>query len=217
MIRGDNVKRQRIITIGIVEESIERMTFKLLKEILTLYNYNIYYENKNGNIAILTKENSSIILMDIGSNIFNSIGDIGIEYNIIIHTFLDPKDYENEKLKRTFKSSKHIIVNCDECNWTSLLDDNIKSLVITYGFNNKATINPSSYNIHDLIEANICLQREIRTIDNNTIEPFELPIKINSQKKADIYSVLGVIATVSLLGIDLFSMNHFILFNSNKQ
>ncbi|MDR7856483.1 hypothetical protein [Tissierella sp.] len=210
------MNQQKIISIGIVEDSIERMTFKLLKEILTMYNYNIYYENKEKNIAILTKENNNIILMDIRPNIFNSIVDIGIEYNILVHTFLHPKEYENEKLKKMFKTSKHIIVNCDECNLTSILEDNIESLVITYGFNNKATLNPSSYNIHDLIEANICLQREIRTINNDIIEPFELPVKINSQNKVDIYSTLGVIASVLLLGIDISSVNPFTIFNSNK-
>ena len=209
--------QQQMIIIGIVEDSKERITFKVLKEILIMTDYKIYYENKNESMAVLIKGNSNITIIDINPKIIKSIEDIGIDFNILVHTFLNPKDYKNKSLKNIFRNSKHIIANCDENNWTSLLDNNIESIVITYGFNNKATINPSSYNIHDLIEANISLQREIHTINNDIIEPFELPIRIDSGNKLDIYPVLSVIACGLLLGIDIFSINPFIILSKNNR
>lgn len=211
------MNQQLMTVIGVVEDSKDRITFKVLKEILIMANYKIYYENKKESMAVLFKENVNITIIDINPKTIKSIEDIGIDFNILIHTFLNPKDYKSKSLKSIFRNSDHIIVNCDEDNWTSLLDNNIESIVITYGFNNKATINPSSYNIHDLIEANICLQREIHTINDSIIEPFELPIKINSTEKLHIYSALATISCGLLLGIDMFSINNFIIFNKNNK
>lgn len=204
-----------MIIIGIVENSKDRITFKLLKEIFTMSGYKIYYENKLESMAVLNKGNTNIIIIDIKSNLISSIENIGFHFNILIHTFLNPRDYENSKLKKLFSESEYIIINCDEERWTYLLNDNIKPIVITYGFNNKATINPSSYNIHDLIETNICFQREIKRIDNTMIEPFELPIKIYSREKLDIYSVISTITCGLLLGVDKFSINTFMNFNTH--
>lgn len=206
------MNQQLMTVIGVVEDSKDRITFKVLKEILVRANYEIYYENKKESMAVLFKENVNITVIDINPKIIKSIEDIGIDFNILVHTFLNPNDYKNKSLKKIFRNSNHIIMNCDEDDWTSLLDNNIESIVITYGFNNKATINPSSYNIHDLIETNICLQREIHTINDFIIEPFELPIKIDSTEKLHIYSALAIISCSLLLGIDMFSINNFITF-----
>jgi len=211
------VNQQQMIFIGVVEYSKDRITFKALKEILIMTSYKIYYENRNKNMVILINGNINITIIDINPKMFKTIEDIGIDFNILIHTFLNPKDYKNKYLKKIFRNSDYIIVNCDEDDWTSLLHNNMESIAITYGFNNKATINPSSYNIHDLIEANICLQREIKTMDDNIIEPFELPIKIDSSDKLDIYSALSVIACSLLVGIDIFSINPLIIFNANDK
>lgn len=208
------MREYQMIIIGIVENSKDRTTFNLLKEIFTISNYRIYYENKSESMVVLNKENINIIIMDIKINLVSSIEKIGFDFNILIHTFLDPKDYENHKVQRLFSESEYIIINCDEEKWTYLLNDNTKPIVITYGFNNKATINPSSYNIHDLIETNICFQREIERIDNTVIEPFELPVKIYSREKLDIYSVISTITCGLLLGIDKFSIDTLMKYNT---
>lgn len=207
------MKELQMIIIGIVEDSKKRTTFKLLKEIFTMFGYTIYYENKFESMAVLNKGETNIMIVDIKSDSISSIENIGFEFNILIHTFLNPKGYEKQNLRRLFSQSDYIIINCDEEKWTYLLNNN-KPIVITYGFNNKATINPSSYNIHDLIEANICFQRAIKRIDGTIIEPFELPIKIYSREKLDIYSVIVCIASGLLLGIDKFSLHSFMTFNT---
>ncbi len=208
------MKKQQMIIIGIVEDSKDRTTFKLLKEIFTMFDYGIYYENKHESMVVLNREKDNIIIFDIKPNLATAIEDIGIDFDIIIHTFLNPEDYKNKKLQRLFSESEYIIVNSDEDKWNYLLNDNVKPIVITYGFNTKATINPSSYNIHDLIEANICFQRQIRRINGSIIEPFELPIKIYSKEKLDIYSVISTMTCGLLLGIDKFSVVTFMKFNN---
>lgn len=207
------VKQRRMISIGIVENSKTRTTCKLLEEILSLSEYNICYENKEKTILIFSKDNNHILLMDIKPNILPYISAIGIDFNILIPTFLDYVDYENVYLKNLLGNSEYILVNCDEERWTKLLENNTKSLAITYGFNNKATINLSSYNIHEIIEANICLQREIHAMNGIIIEPFELPIKINSKEKLDIYAVIATIVCGLAIGIDMFSINSYMFFN----
>lgn len=191
---------ETIITIGVVEESKRRNTFKLLKGLLTKSSFEIIYENKKGNLIILNQENKIIIILDIDPNIINSLEYIGIDFTLLIHTSLRLDD-KSSSLKNIFQRTEKIIINCDEERWIDLLEDNKESIVITYGFNNKATINPSSYNIHDSINANICFQRGILNLSGEKIDPFEIPIKINSIQKQDLYSVMGVLATGLILGL----------------
>jgi UDP-N-acetylmuramyl pentapeptide synthase len=201
-----------MIVIGVVENLRERNTFKLLKEIFFMWNYETIYENKTKSMAILNQNKNYIMIIDISPEKANAIGYIGIDFNIIIHTFLKSVDYDNQNIKDMFLKSKYIIINSDEDRWTSLLDNNVESIVITYGFNNKSTVNPSSYNIHDIIEANIGFQRVIYTILGEDIDPFELPIKINSRSKVDLYSGIAAMACGLILGIDLFLLDEVLEF-----
>ena len=210
------MKEQKIIVIGVIEEIKNRISFQLLKEILSKFQYKTLYTNSSENIIILNKGYSNILLLDIKEELISSIRNMDIKFNIIIHTFLNTKSYEDPNTKNIFNNSEYIIVNCDEENWNRLLENNLKSIIISYGFNNKASINISSYNIDDIIEGNICFQREIKTINGNIIEPYELPIKINSRDKLDIYGVIATITTSLLMDIDIFSLKDFTRFYINK-
>lgn len=207
--------QQKMIVIGVVENSKERNTFKLLKQNFISSNYKVSYENKIESMTILNQGDNNIMIIDIRPSVIDSIEIIGIEFNILIHTFLKSADYDSKSIKNIFCKSKYIIVNCDEDRWTSLLQDNVESIVITYGFSNKATINPSSYNIHDIIETNICFQREIHTISGEKIDPFELPLKINSRNKVDLYSGIVVMACKLILGMDICLLNGIMEFKGN--
>lgn len=210
------MKEQKIIVIGVIEEIKNRISFQLLKEILSKFQYKTLYTNSSENIIILNKGYSNILLLDIKEELISSIRNMDIKFNIIIHTFLNTKSYEDPNTKNIFNNSEYIIVNCDEENWNRLLENNLKSIIISYGFNNKASINISSYNIDDIIEGNICFQRKIKTINGNIIEPYELPIKINSRDKLDIYGVIATITTSLLMDIDIFSLKDFTRFYINK-
>ena len=139
--------------------------------------------------------------------------DLGLEFDIIIHTSLNNGIYEKDKLKELVSRSQYIIINSDEDEWIHLLNDNITTIVITYGFNNKASINLSSIDKQDIIEINICVQREIQTINGTIVEPFELPIKIDTKEKVNIYSILSIIACGLVMDKDLGNINISLIYN----
>lgn len=202
---------ETIITIGVIEESKKRNTFKLLKNLLTGLSFKVSYENIKENIIIFNQNNKIIIIIDIGPDIINFIDYIGLDFTLLIHTFLKSDDNKNS-LRNIIHRTKKIIINCDEERWIDLLEENKESIVISYGFNSRATINPSSYNIHDLIKANICFQRKIFSLSGEKIDPFEIPIKINSIHKQDLYSVMGVLAIGLIVGGDKFLKKDIINF-----
>lgn len=207
---------ENMVIVGILEESKKRITLKLLKGILDRSNYKISYKNKKESIIILNQGDKNIMIINIESDIIDSIDNIGFDFNILVHTFLKSSDYDKHSLRSIFKRTENIIVNCDENGWISLLENNKESIVVTYGFNNKATINPSSYNIHYSIEANICLQREMLTISGDVIEPFEIPIKINSIQKQDLYLGMAALTCGLILGIDKVLVEDLIEFRVNS-
>ncbi len=197
----------KTLIIGLIEDRIEKNTFELLKKTFTSLGYNENSKTQFNNFSILNKGNNNIFLVDIKASILNSILDLGIEFDIIIHTSLNNGGYENNKLRGLVSKSEYIIINSDEERWVELLNDNITTIVITYGFNNKATINLSSFNKQDIVEANICVQREIQTINRTIVEPFELPIKIDTKENVNIYSILSIIACGLVMGVDLGNIN----------
>lgn len=203
----------KTLIIGLIEESTEKNTFDLLKKMFTDLGYNMTSKNKYNSFFILNKGYNNIFLIDIKSKVLDAILEFGIDFDIIIHTSLNNGGYLNCKLREIVSRAKYMIINSDEEKWTDLLNDNITTIIITYGFNNKATINLSSFNKQDIVEANICVQREIQTIDKTLVEPFELPIKIDTKEKVNIYSILSIIACGLVMGTDLRDINISEIYN----
>lgn len=201
--------------IGIIEESKDRVTFRLLKDILNRSSYKISYENKKKNIVILNKKGKGLMIVDMTLDSIEAIDKIGLDFNILIHTFLTPMEYRRAILRNIFTRADNIIVNSDESGWTYFIEDNKEAIVITYGFSNKSTVNISSYNIQESIKANICLQRELRTGLGDIIEPCEIRVKINSLKKQDLYSAMSILTSALLLGVDSKLIERPISFDLN--
>lgn len=199
-----------ILVVGIVEDNRERITFNMLKDMFQSIDYKIHYLNKTGSIAIFKKGNQEILTIDIRPHMINSIKNLYLNFDILIYNFIKLNKKDKEKTKEILKLSNSIILNCDVDNWNSLIKDNEKSVVISYGFNHKAAINLSSYNIDDFIKANICFQRGLKTIDGDTVEPFELPTIIESKTKDDIYSAMAVLACLVLIGHSDFLENNIL-------
>lgn len=197
------------IFIGILEESVKRTTFLLLKEFLNNNGFKICYENLNKDLVIFNKENKNIFIFDIESGKISSIIEMGIYFHLIIHTF-NNHSKDSKIIKNLFINTDFVILNCDEEKWTYFFNGNTNSIVITYGFNNKATVNISSYYIHDYIEASICLQRKLFSIIGKEIDPFELPVKVNSQEKLNIYPVIAIIICGLLINLDISKINNSI-------
>lgn len=94
------------------------------------------------------------------------------------------KDIKN--LKVVISNAKYIILNSDLAINFSVLDD-LNLVVISYGFNNKATFTVSSVSYGNII---ICLQRIINNIFGEKYEPQEFEIEIN--KNVDIYILICI-------------------------
>lgn len=110
-----------------------------------------------------------------------------IEYNkIIIVNEENVNKYINEEIdmliiEDEIVKSKYLEQLCNHSKYILLQDNvnlNIKleknSNVITFGFNHKSTVTVSSISEEKIV---ICVQREIKSFKNKSIEPQELTIK----------------------------------------
>lgn len=197
----------QILTLGILEDNKERLTFNMLKRMFQDIGYELHYINKTKNIAILKKIDKEILVVDIRPDMIDSIGVLDINFDILIHNFIKLNSLNKEKIKKILRISKSIILNCDVDNWDCLIKDNKESVVISYGFSNKAFINLSSYDIDSHIKANICFQRGLRTIYGDIVDPFELTTVIKSKQKDDIYSAMAILVFGILTGHDVLLEN----------
>ena len=107
--------------------------------------------------------------------------------NIRFETIVIDSLIENIKnLKLIISNSKYIILNSDLVINFDILNS-LNLVVISYGFNNKATFTVSSVSESNII---ICLQRIINNIYGEKYEPQELEIEID--KNVDIYAIICV-------------------------
>lgn len=87
---------------------------------------------------------------------------------------IDDKISKLPDLKYIVSNSKYVILNADIEDDLEMLE-NLQLMVISYGFNHKATFSISSVSENNMI---ICLQRTIISIKNKKIEPHEIEISI---------------------------------------
>lgn len=203
----DIVDKLNITTVGIIEKGKDRPIFNFIKQILLNEKYDICYENTNKNIIALKNKEKEIFIIDTNDKNIKSIEDIGMNFNVFIHNFIDLKGKNKKSLNKILKASEYIILNCDDDEWRSLIKDNMKSIIITYGFSSKATATVSSHSIDELIETNICFQRKINTIKGSIVDPLEIHIKIDSNRKNDIYSAMAALICVAMFDPNIILNN----------
>lgn len=145
-------------------------------------------------IGIITNQKNEIYIKKELVNLLSEdniifFNDKNINYlkNIQFDTLLiDSNLKEKEKeLRKVISNSKNIILNSD-IEYNKKLIDNLNLMVITYGFNNKATFTVSSI---DNNKAIICLQRIIFNENNEEIEPSEYEVKLD--QNVDKYAIIG--------------------------
>lgn len=112
----------------------------------------------------------------------------------------------NENIEKLLKNSKYleniinkayyIIINSDIKNNLSLLK-NIRPNIITYGFNEKATITISSIKDDNIL---ICIQRSIKNMENNTIDEQEIDINIDKNNANKCYNILIIFTILAIYG-----------------
>lgn len=144
-------------------------------------------------IGIITNSKNEEYMTQMLSNNFSNniifITNENIEYikNIRFETVvIDAKIKDIKNLKVIVSNARYVILNSDlEINLDVLED--LSLTIISYGFNNKATLTVSSISENNLI---ICLQRIIKNIFDEKCEPQEFEVKIH--ENVDIYAAICV-------------------------
>lgn len=180
--------------VGVVTSDEESMAFLMLKEIIKKEGYIQIYKNIGESILFFKKENKNIGLIKITPSIAEGLMNLNLNFQVLIHTFLNRRDYDNKAIQSIFKKTKNfIILNTDEEKSINLVEGNDKALIVTYGFNKKSTATASSFQINNIINFNFCLQRQLITLSGEEIEPFETPMELDLIGKWNIYYALGAI------------------------
>ena len=95
--------------------------------------------------------------------------------NIKFETIIIARQFKNiELLKKILENATYLIINSDIENNLNLLQ-NINAIVITYGFNSKATITASSVEDEEIM---LCIQRTLENKNKKEIEPQEIKMSI---------------------------------------
>lgn len=127
-------------------------------------------------LSTIVTDNSVIFIND--KNLEN-IKNITFEILVIDNELKNRADY-----RKIISKAKYIILNSD-FNANLEILNNLNLLIITYGFNSKATFSVSSITENNII---ICLQRIIND-KNKKIEPKEYSIEI--EKNVEKYAIIA--------------------------
>lgn len=157
---------------------------------------------------ILSKQDKEkeLQIIAINSKSIQNIVNIKFETIVIIDSI--EKIYEKiEYLKKIISNAEYLVINSDLNIENEILND-IKIKTITYGLKQKSTITASSIKEESII---ICVQREIKNMQNKIIEPNE--IKINIKNNKNIYEILAIYSIIILyndrISVDLLQNFNF--------
>ncbi len=139
---------------------------------------------------MLTPNNLDIELIQIKESNIENIKNVKFD-TVVINTEM----HKNKKyLKKILENSNYLVINTDTVlNQTDYNDIELK--IITYGFNNKATITTSSVTENAII---LCTQREIEGIKEKTIEQQECNIKNKQKEFKKPYNAMAYFAISSI-------------------
>ena len=161
-------------------------------------------------IGIVTNPKNEVYMREILTSYFKEenlqfIADknIGNMRDVQFETLMiDNVIKDRNKLKKLIANAKYVFLNSDLELMFEILED-LDLTIITYGFQNKATISISS--VEENIEGNsilICLQRTIKTLQGTQIEPQEF--EVIRPENMEINSFLGTIGICLLYGEGAF-------------
>lgn len=130
---------------------------------------------------------SKVLLQNFKAEQIIFITDKNIENmrNVRFETIiLDAKLNHIEELKGVLSNAKYLILNSDIIADFDMFE-NLNLVVISYGFQSKATFTVSSVSDDNII---ICLQRIMKSANGNRYEPQE--IEIEKEQDVDVYAVI---------------------------
>ena len=150
------------------------------------------FENVKLNLLKNIK-NKKLNIININLKSIENIKNIKFEIIIIEANIEKFNNYMNT-IKILCENAKYIIVNTDLNVDTSLLQNYNKN-IITYGLNHKAIVTISSVTETDIL---ICLQKNIKDIDQNIIEVQEKRLNKKENCNLKIYEIL-IIYIITLI------------------
>lgn len=160
--------------IGIIAESKNEMQIKRILE---------------NNLNSPNKEHTIIVIND------KSIENIKtIKFETILVITLD-EITNDEVINELFEKTKYLIINTDMDISNLEVINNMKLKVITFGFNQKATITASSVEENTML----CLQRSITDVNGNILEPQEIEVKTINKKLSNSTHNIMAIASILLI------------------
>lgn len=186
---------QNIMFIGLIEEGNSHNLFKITNELFNISGYSIIFNCMDKVFAYSNNNNVLIVFDFIAEDLINQSSTY-FNFDIVVYSSIN-NDYQDIAIN-LFKHSKVCIYNSDGESMIPLLGNLENVIAINYGFNNKASLTISNYNIDENIEANLCLQRDIMPFYDEKIEPFEFVLEINLSDEKIIYPVLAA-ATLNLI------------------
>jgi len=127
--------------------------------------------------------NKTINIIHINYKSIENLSNIKFDVIIIDKSI---NQFNMEVMEKILSNIKYLIINSD-IDIRSGIFNKMETNIIDYGLNQKATVTASSINEENII---ICLQRNIKNINNKIIETDENKINIESYKNKRIYNYL---------------------------
>lgn len=137
----------------------------------------------------LLKDNmkKNIELININKSNIQNVKNVKFE-TIIVCDDLHEMKMKNSYINSIIDNSKYLIINTDN-NLENIDIENNNIQIITYGMNQKSTVTASSIKEDEIL---ICLQRNIKNINNKTIEIQEFKKKEEKFINNQIYNYLVI-------------------------
>ncbi len=155
-------------------------------------------ENDNNFIKKTINKNAKLNKFEIININIKSIENVkNVKFDIlVINENISNLLKQSSYLENIISKAYYVIVNSDIKN-NLLLLKNVRSNIITYGFNERATITISSVKEENVV---FCIQRAIYGINKKIIEEQEINIKIRKNNVKKIYNVLVIFTIFEIYG-----------------
>lgn len=132
-------------------------------------------------------------LIDIDDKSIDNLKNVKFD-TIVILSFPNKLKNKVYEIRKILESCKYLIINADiDINKT--LIEELQFDILTFGLNQKSTITASSIGDNNMI---VCLQRNIKNVYQELIEPNEFNIKFDENIDNNVYNCLAYFSILLL-------------------
>lgn len=155
----------------------------------------IITENRNEiSVKNIISKNIKADVISINEKNIENIKNVKFE-TILVCGINEKVFKKDEILKKIISNVKFLIINSDIDKYLDMLT-NLNVVVISFGFNQKSSVTASSVNDDSIL---VCIQRNIKNIDDKTIEPQEIRVEVEN-KSCNIHNIIGCICVLLIYG-----------------